>query len=97
MFFAGLLPGGIAIVDGDIPQLGRVIERASAFDVRNVLTFGLAPEATARITDMNPQSHSTDVVAMIHGRQYTYRVGVPGHHGVKKLVGRCTRCSCTWR
>jgi len=84
--FAGLLPGGVAIVDGDIPQLGRVVEKASSYGVTNVQTFGEAADAAARIVETTPFSHSTDVVADIEGHRVSYNVGLPGHHSVKNSL-----------
>ena len=84
--FAGLLPDGVAIVDGDIPQLGRVVKKASSFGVENVLTFGKIDDAAARILETKPHSHSTDVVADIEGQRLSYTVGTPGHHAVKNSL-----------
>ncbi len=80
--FAGIEPGGVAVLNRDNPHFDRLAAAAAAAGVDTVLGFGADPAAAVRLLEVDPDSHGSRVSADIAGEAVTYRVGVAGHHWV---------------
>jgi len=78
--FEGLVPGGTAILNRDIPQFHRLIDRAQDARVGRVVSFGEEEGADARLLKCALQPDSTTVQANIFGEDVTYKLGAPGKH-----------------
>ncbi|MCC7166750.1 MAG: UDP-N-acetylmuramoylalanyl-D-glutamyl-2,6-diaminopimelate--D-alanyl-D-alanine ligase, partial [Rhodospirillales bacterium] len=78
--FAGLAPGGTAILNRDSPQFARLAEAARAQGAARIVGFGAHAEAEARLLDCALDPEATTVLALIAERPITYRLNVPGRH-----------------
>jgi UDP-N-acetylmuramoyl-tripeptide--D-alanyl-D-alanine ligase len=78
--FSGLVPGGIAILNRDNNQFGRLAEAARASEAGHVVSFGADPRADARLTDVKIVDDHTSVQASIQGETLSYEIGAPGRH-----------------
>ncbi|HRO03505.1 MAG TPA: cyanophycin synthetase, partial [Terricaulis sp.] len=77
--YAGLEPGGAALVPNEAPHAARLIaaaERAGATLIR----FGRGAECEARLTRFDMDETGSTAEAEILGRAIRYRVGVEGAH-----------------
>ena len=72
-----LEPGGVAVLPADSPLLPRL--RAAAGNAR-IVTFGVSPNADARLTAIAPDADGSDVAAEVHGRAIRFRLNAPGRH-----------------
>jgi UDP-N-acetylmuramoyl-tripeptide--D-alanyl-D-alanine ligase len=79
--FSGLEPGGVAVLNLDNPQYGRLQRVAKAAGAR-VVSFGEHRDADARLLDVSLQAESSAVHANILGVDLTYKLGAPGRHVV---------------
>lgn len=77
--FAGLEPGGTAILNRDGEFSGLLAERARAQGAK-VVFFGEHPEADARLVKCSLHEDCTTVTADILGESVTYKLGAPGRH-----------------
>ncbi|HEX6959555.1 MAG TPA: UDP-N-acetylmuramoylalanyl-D-glutamyl-2,6-diaminopimelate--D-alanyl-D-alanine ligase [Ferrovibrio sp.] len=80
--FAGLEPGGVAIVNRDNPHFARIAEAARAAGAATVIGFGEHPEAQARLVKYAPHADCSCVAAEILGHPMTFKIGAPGRHWV---------------
>ncbi|MEJ8571854.1 UDP-N-acetylmuramoylalanyl-D-glutamyl-2,6-diaminopimelate--D-alanyl-D-alanine ligase [Microbaculum marinum] len=80
--FEGLGPGGIAVLNADNPQFGRLAEAARSCGAR-IVTFGEADGADARLKRVSLRPDGSSVIADILGMEVAYKFGAPGRH----LVG----------
>ncbi|WP_342641934.1 UDP-N-acetylmuramoylalanyl-D-glutamyl-2,6-diaminopimelate--D-alanyl-D-alanine ligase [Rhodoligotrophos ferricapiens] len=78
--FSGLEPQGIAVLNRDIPQYGRLKDAAYAAGVERIVTFGEHAEADARLEHVRLKETCSVVAASILGDAITYRLGAPGRH-----------------
>ena len=78
--FEGLVPGGSAVLNRDIPQFNRLIDRAQDARVGRIVSFGEDAGADARMIRCVLQPDSTTVQATILGEDVTYKLGAPGKH-----------------
>ncbi|MBI4967591.1 MAG: UDP-N-acetylmuramoylalanyl-D-glutamyl-2,6-diaminopimelate--D-alanyl-D-alanine ligase [Rhodospirillales bacterium] len=78
--FAGLAPGGTAILNRDSPQFSRLAKAARAQGAARIVGFGAHAEAEARLLDCALDPEATTVLALIAERPVTYRLNVPGRH-----------------
>lgn len=78
--FEGLVAGGAAILNRDIPQFNRLIDRAQDARVGRVVSFGEEQGADARLLKCMLQPDSSTVQANILGEDVTYKLGAPGKH-----------------
>lgn len=85
--FAGLEPGGIAIVNRDNAQFERVAAAARAAGASEVIGFGEHPEAQSRLVKYAPHSACSCVAAEILGHPMTFKIGAPGRHWVLNALG----------
>ncbi len=78
--FSGLVPGGVAIVNADIAHYERLDAAARAAGAGHIATFGAAPQADARLIDVETHETYAIVTARVAGRDLIYRLGAPGRH-----------------
>ena len=78
--FAGVEPGGAAVLNRDNPQFGRLVAAAKATGVERVVSFGEDDNADARLSRLSLQANSSTVEATILGQPVTYKLGAPGRH-----------------
>jgi UDP-N-acetylmuramoyl-tripeptide--D-alanyl-D-alanine ligase len=78
--FAGLQPGGTAILNRDNPNFERMKAHASASAAGRIVTFGEHEAADVRLLKIALTPERSAVEARIHGHQVTFQVGAPGRH-----------------
>ena len=76
--FKGLLPGGTAILNREMPLFERVRDHALAYGAGRIVTFGEDPGADVRLLEAELASEWSTVVASVHGERITYEVPLPG-------------------
>ena len=80
--FAGLEPGGTAVIPADGPHFARLRAAALAAGA-DVLGFGRNPEAQVRLLDAIPSANGGSLVtAAFDDRRLCYSVAEPGAHWV---------------
>jgi len=80
--FAGVAPGGAAVLNPDNPHFDRLAGRAAAAGIARIVSFGEDARADARLLDVSLDDDGSTVRAEILGRTITYRLGSPGRHVV---------------
>jgi UDP-N-acetylmuramoyl-tripeptide--D-alanyl-D-alanine ligase len=90
--FAGVEPGGAAILNRDNGQYARLAAAAKAAGVARVITFGEHPEADARLMRHALQVDGSTVEADILGHPVTYKLGAPGRHLVLNSLAVLAAC-----
>jgi len=80
--FAGIEPGGIAVLNRDNPQFERVRAHALASRAGSILTFGEHAEADVRAERIVLHGDGSAVEARVLGEPVMYRLGAPGRHVV---------------
>jgi len=84
--FAGLEPGGVAIIPYDSPHRDRLIGHAKPHAAR-IVTFGLDQGADVRaIETMRTASGGTFVTASVGEKELSFTVGQPGMHWVSNAL-----------
>ncbi|OQW52245.1 UDP-N-acetylmuramoylalanyl-D-glutamyl-2,6-diaminopimelate--D-alanyl-D-alanine ligase [Candidatus Raskinella chloraquaticus] len=83
--FAGLEPGGAALINRDNAFHDVLAQRASARGAR-VILFGEHPAADVRLVDVRDGADGSLVTASVLGTQMTYRIGMPGRHVVQNSL-----------
>lgn len=84
--FEGLVPGGLAVINGDIAWTSLLLGAARDAGAEPVL-FGSASGHAARLIDFRPDPEGATVVAEIRGRSHTFRLAQSGHHwGLNSLA-----------
>jgi UDP-N-acetylmuramoyl-tripeptide--D-alanyl-D-alanine ligase len=78
--FSGLAPGGLAVVNRDIPYYERLVAAACRSPAGHVASFGAHAQADARLIDFKPGSDHAMIEADICGQRLSYRLGAPGRH-----------------
>lgn len=78
--FAGLEPGGAAILNRDNPYFDFLVDRARAAGAGRVIGFGEDERADARAVELSLQADCSTVSADILGTRTTYKIGAPGKH-----------------
>lgn len=78
--FAGLGPDGIAVLNLDNDQFSNLMAHAEEAGVKNIVRFGSAPEADARVLSSVLHPDCTCVSARILDHEVTYKIGTPGQH-----------------
>ena len=78
--FAGLEPGGAAVINRDNPHYARLRQKAEAARVGNIVAFGEAADADARVLKFSLHPDCSVVSASVLGTEVTYKLGTPGKH-----------------
>lgn len=85
--FEGLAEGGPAIVNADDGFAERLAAAARKAGAGQVIRFGEAPEAEARLLDLALEADGSLVEAALERRWFAYRIGAPGKHWVQNSLG----------
>lgn len=80
--FLGLEPNGIAILNRDNPYYARLAEAATRAGATDVISFGVHPNASVRLTDCVLDSYSSAIEAVALGKVIRFRITTPGRHWV---------------
>jgi len=78
--FAGLEPGGAAVLNRDNSQFARLAASAKARGISRIVSFGADAKCEARLLDVSLHATSSAVHANILGHDVTYKLGMPGRH-----------------
>jgi UDP-N-acetylmuramoyl-tripeptide--D-alanyl-D-alanine ligase len=78
--FAGLEPGGSAVLPADSPHFERLAGRARAAGCQRILGFGTAAGAEARLLDLHLDEEGSAITMSLAGRELAFRIGAPGRH-----------------
>ena len=84
--FAGLEPGGTAVINRDAPQAERLAAAARAQGAR-VLTFGASAGSDARLLETIEKGEASEVRARVFDRELRFDLGAPGLHMAQNAVG----------
>ncbi|WP_394115884.1 UDP-N-acetylmuramoylalanyl-D-glutamyl-2,6-diaminopimelate--D-alanyl-D-alanine ligase [Xanthobacter lutulentifluminis] len=84
--FDGVEPGGAAVLNLDNPLFPRLAAAARARGIARIVSFGEAPGADVRLTDVALQSYCSVGVADVLGTPVTFKVGMPGRHIVQNML-----------
>lgn len=77
--YAGLEPGGAALVPNEAAHASRLIDAAER-NGATLIRFGREPECEARLTRFDMDENGSTAEAEILGRAIRYRIGVEGAH-----------------
>lgn len=80
--FLGLEPGGAAIINQDNAFFELLSQRAQAAGAAEIIGFGSAPGAQARLIKAVHHADCSCVLAEICGQPLTYKIGLSGGHWV---------------
>ena len=78
--FAGIEPGGAAVLNRDNSQFARLSRRAKKLGISRVVSFGAHKKSDARLLDVSLHATCSAVHADILGQDVTYKLGAPGRH-----------------
>ncbi|GLK70398.1 UDP-N-acetylmuramoylalanyl-D-glutamyl-2,6-diaminopimelate--D-alanyl-D-alanine ligase [Ancylobacter dichloromethanicus] len=84
--FTGVEPGGAAVLNRDNPHFARLAAAARAAGITNIIGFGEAEDADARLTRVRLQPHMSTAMADIMGQSVSFKVGLPGRHIVQNAL-----------
>lgn len=85
--FEGLLPGGSALLPVDSPYCERLRARAKQVGVSNILTFGSAQCADARLIGAEEVENGVRLKAEVLGKHIDALIGAPGAHIASNALG----------
>lgn len=85
--FEGLLPGGAALLPVDSPYCERLRARAKQLHVANILTFGTAACADARLRHYEETDEGIRLKCEILGKSIETMIGAPGKHIASNALG----------
>ncbi|KAB2937884.1 MAG: UDP-N-acetylmuramoylalanyl-D-glutamyl-2,6-diaminopimelate--D-alanyl-D-alanine ligase [Hyphomicrobium sp.] len=77
--FAGLEPGGVAVLNRDNAQFD-LLARAAGVHGARIISFGRHENADVRPEVFALNADGSDIAVRIGGRRIAYRVGAPGAH-----------------
>jgi UDP-N-acetylmuramoyl-tripeptide--D-alanyl-D-alanine ligase len=80
--FAGLEPGGTVLLNADHPQIGVLLDEASAVGVGRIVTYGEARGADWRILDIETAAETSFATVEHEGVRHALVLNVPGRHMV---------------
>lgn len=84
--FAGLEPGGTAVLNADHDQIDRLIASARSQGVANIVTYGIAEKADWRISDIASEGEGSRARVHHAGRVIELRIAAHGAHMVANAV-----------
>ena len=85
--FSGLVPGGAAIINRDIPQFALLADMAKQSPARHIMSFGGDPGADAQLLEAAVRDGATFVKARVLGRELEFRLGAAGVHFAQNALG----------
>jgi UDP-N-acetylmuramoyl-tripeptide--D-alanyl-D-alanine ligase len=77
--FAGLEPGGTAVLNADAPWFDLLCAKANDVGAK-IVRFGAGPECEARLMDIQAVAGGAKVSAVIHGKAVTFPILQSGAH-----------------
>lgn len=80
--FAGLEPGGTAVINADHPQLAVLMDEARATGITNVVTYGEARGVDWQIIDVETAADKVFATIEHDGVRHALVLSVPGRHMV---------------
>ena len=84
--FLGVEPGGVAVINRDIPQFAQLRRRANEAGVARVVSFGEHAQADTRLIKSSLHPRCSTVQADVLGTELTYKIGAPGRHLVQNSL-----------
>ena len=84
--FAGLEPGGTAILNRDNAHFHRLVRKAGEAGVSRILSFGRNHAADARLIAADQGERGSRIEADVLGTRLSFFVGVPGSHWVTNAL-----------
>jgi UDP-N-acetylmuramoyl-tripeptide--D-alanyl-D-alanine ligase len=78
--FAGVEPGGAAVLNRDNSQFARLARRAKKLGISRIVSFGADKKSDARLLEVSLHAACSAVHADILGHEVTYKLGMPGRH-----------------
>ena len=78
--FSGVMAGGTAVINRDIPQYAQLAAAAKAAGVKRIVSFGENKKAEAQLKRVSLHPECSCVQAKILGQDVTYKLGAPGRH-----------------
>jgi UDP-N-acetylmuramoyl-tripeptide--D-alanyl-D-alanine ligase len=78
--FAGVEPGGAAVLNCDSPYFGKLVNEAKRAGVSNIVGFGQNAKADVRMVQSVLHSNCTCMTVDVMGERMTLKLGVPGSH-----------------
>jgi len=85
--FAGVEPGGMAVLNRDNEHFHRLSEAARKCGLDRVIGFGVSEDASFRLIEETPDADGSSVTVDIDGNVTTYRLAIAGHHWVMNSLG----------
>jgi UDP-N-acetylmuramoyl-tripeptide--D-alanyl-D-alanine ligase len=85
--FSGLQPGGVAVINRDVPHFDRLAAHAQSSRAGRVVTFGEHPEADVRALKIVLRPDLSVVDAVVMGQPATYKLGTAGRHAALNSLG----------
>lgn len=80
--FQGMNPNGVAVLNRDNPQYGRLLAAARTCGLSRIWGFGAHEDADARLLDCSLHATCSAVTASIRGERLQYCLSLPGKHWV---------------
>jgi UDP-N-acetylmuramoyl-tripeptide--D-alanyl-D-alanine ligase len=84
--FAGLEPGGTAIINTDHDQLGVLLDEAARAGVSSIITYGFAEGADWQLLAAEPSLTGTQVSVRHAGREIEFNLPAEGRHMAANAV-----------
>jgi UDP-N-acetylmuramoyl-tripeptide--D-alanyl-D-alanine ligase len=84
--FAGIEPGGVAVLNRDDVNFDRLEAAAAECGVEKVIDFGLGKSARVRLVHSSPDPAGTRVQAEVDGRRVDFDINIPGSHWVMNAL-----------
>jgi len=85
--FAGIEPGGAALINADNRHADRLAARAAEAGVARILRFGMADAAEIRLLSYTPDAAGSQIEVDCLGHRFAYRLGAPGRHWAQNSLG----------
>ncbi|MBK1666815.1 hypothetical protein CKO28_02000 [Rhodovibrio sodomensis] len=83
----GIVDGGTVVLNRDNQHFDRLAHAAREQEISHIATFGEHPEAGVRLLDADCHAHASDVHAVVHGLEVSFRIALPGRHWVVNALG----------
>jgi UDP-N-acetylmuramoyl-tripeptide--D-alanyl-D-alanine ligase len=78
--FAGVEPGGAAVLNRDNAQFARLQKHAGKAGIDRIVSFGADKKSDARLIEVSLHATCSAVHADILNHDITYKIGMPGRH-----------------
>ena len=88
--FAGLKPGGVAILNRDNIYFDRLAKAARRAGAGRVVAFGESAEADARLVAWRPTGTGGTMAAVFEGAEIEYEIALSGRHWALNSVAAVT-------